>query len=325
MDNTGSSTYANEVTPMTDTNHGLPDDIRLIDDMHLGRPQVVGTYLLLGDEPAIVDPGPTSVLPALEAGLAANGVALADLRAVLLTHIHLDHAGAAGSLVRAFPHLKVYVHHRGAPHLIAPDKLIRSATRIYGGQMDQLWGEFLPVPAENMVTLAGGETIRLGRRALAVHDAPGHASHHVLFLEGQSGVAFVGDTAGLRLPGSALVRPATPPPDIDLEAWRRTLDTLLAAGPSALCLTHFGPAHDVARHIDEMWGHTVRWAEEVRRGMAAGEDEQAGAARLMAIADAELPADVAPERRAQYAQAGAVGMSYNGLRRYWAKQAEAAA
>lgn len=305
---------------MTTDTYGLPADIRLIDDMHLGHAHVVGTYLLLGDEPAIVDPGPASVLPALEAGLKAHGVALADLRAVLLTHIHLDHAGATGSLVRYFPHLKIYVHHRGAPHLIAPDKLLRSAARIYGGQMDYLWGEFLPVPAETITMLGGGETVRLGRRALSVYDAPGHASHHVMYLEHASGVAFVGDTAGLRLPGSADVRPATPPPDIDLEAWRRTLDTLLGLAPRTLCLTHFGPAHDVERHLSAMWEHTMRWAEQVRQSLERGEDEATGAARLAALADAELGPGTPPDVRAQYDQAGAVSMSYSGLARYWSKK-----
>jgi glyoxylase-like metal-dependent hydrolase (beta-lactamase superfamily II) len=306
---------------MTD-HYGLPADIRLIDDMHLGRPHVVGTYLLHGDEPAIVDPGPASALPSLEAGVAAHGVALRDLRAVLLTHIHLDHAGATGSLVRAFPHLRVYVHGRGAPHLLAPDKLLRSAARIYGDRMDELWGEFLPVPEANLSTLGGGERIALGARQIDVYDAPGHASHHVLYLDQGSGAAFVGDTAGIRLPGAADVRPATPPPDIDLEAWRQTLDTLLALRPRMLCLTHFGPAHDVERHVDALWNRTSRWAEQVRQDLEQAVDEAAGAARLQALADQELSPETPAEVRAQYAQAGAVAMSYAGLARYWRKRAE---
>jgi glyoxylase-like metal-dependent hydrolase (beta-lactamase superfamily II) len=269
-----------------------------------------------------VDPGPASVLPTLEAGLREHGVALGDLRAVLLTHIHLDHAGATGSLLRAAPHLRVYVHQRGAAHLVAPEKLIRSATRIYGDQMDALWGEFLPVPAEAITALGGGETIRLGRRALAVYDAPGHASHHVLYVEDASGVAFVGDTAGLRLPESPLARPATPPPDIDLGAWRRTLDTLLSARPRTLCLTHFGPTPDPERHIAELWERTLRWAECVRQSLARGDEEAAGIAALAALADAELEPGLSAEARAQYAQAAPVDMSYAGLARYWAKRAE---
>lgn len=307
---------------MSDSTHGLPETIALIDDMHLGRPNVVGTYVLLGDKPAIVDPGPASVIPNLEAGLKRLGMTFGDLDAIVLSHIHLDHAGATGSLVRYFPHLKVYVHHRGAPHLIAPDKLLRSATRIYGGQMDYLWGEFLPVPADNIVTLGGGETIQLAERKLRVFDAPGHASHHLLYLDESTGAALVGDTTGLRLPGFTYVRPATPPPDVDLAAWRRTLDTLLSLGPRMLLLTHFGPAHDPERHIAEMWQHTLQWAETVRTSLARGEDESAAALRLAEVAEAELGADVPPVAREQYAQAGAVEMSWHGLARYWRKQAE---
>lgn len=307
---------------MSDSTHGLPKTIALIDDMHLGRPNVVGTYVLLGDKPAIVDPGPASVIPNLEAGLKRLRMTFGDLDAIVLSHIHLDHAGATGSLVRYFPHLKVYVHHRGAPHLIAPDKLLRSATRIYGGQMDYLWGEFLPVPADNIVTLGGGETIQLAERKLRVFDAPGHASHHLLYLDESTGAALVGDTTGLRLPGFTYVRPATPPPDVDLAAWRRTLDTLLSLGPRMLLLTHFGPAHDPERHIAEMWQHTLQWAETVRASLARGEDESAAALRLAEVAEAELGADVPSVAREQYAQAGAVEMSWHGLARYWRKQAE---
>jgi len=302
-------------------NDGLPEHVRLIDDMHLGRPHVIGTYLLLGDEPAIVDPGPASVLPALERGLRAHGLELRDLRAVLLTHIHLDHAGATGSLVRALPHLRVYVHERGAPHMAAPEKLIRSATRLYGERMDELWGEILPVPSENLTALVGGETLRLGRLALQVYDAPGHASHHLLYLDGSSGTAFVGDTAGVRMPGSAYVCPATPPPDIDLEAWRRTLDQLEQFGPRLLCLTHFGPAHDPAAHIDALWRHTLSWAETVRKSLESGEEEKAAVERLEALAAAQIAASGSDATPEEYARAASVEMSWQGLARYWRKRA----
>jgi Zn-dependent hydrolases, including glyoxylases len=307
---------------MTDDRYGLPENIALVDDYHLGRPQVVGTYVLLGENPVIVDPGPASVLPNLETGLRQIGLEFSDLHGIVLSHIHLDHAGATGSLVRYFPHLKVYVHHRGAPHLIAPDKLLRSATRIYGGQMDYLWGEFLPVPAEAVVTLSGGETIRIAGRTLRVFDAPGHASHHLIYLDEATGAAWVGDTTGLRMPGYTYVRPATPPPDIDLEAWRRTLDMLLALHPRMLLLTHFGPAHDPERHIAEMWEHTTRWAETVRASLERGDDEATAAAQLAALADAEMGADAGEAVRQQYAQAGAVEMSWHGLARYWRKKME---
>lgn len=307
---------------MADPRYGLPETIALVDDLHLGRSQVVGTYVMLGDDPVIVDPGPASVLPNLEAGLKRIGLSFGDLHGIVLSHIHLDHAGATGSLVRYFPHLKVYVHHRGAPHMISPDKLLRSATRIYGGQMDYLWGEFLPVPADNIVTLGGGETIRVGGRTLRIFDAPGHASHHLIYLDESTGAAWVGDTTGLRMPGHTYVRPATPPPDIDLEAWRHTLDTLLSLKPRILLLTHFGPAHDPERHIAEMWDHVLRWADTVRASLERGEDESAAEARLVALADAEL-GDVDETARQQYAQAGAVEMSWHGLARYWRKKMEA--
>jgi glyoxylase-like metal-dependent hydrolase (beta-lactamase superfamily II) len=300
--------------------YGLPPNIRLIDDFHLGQPHVVATYVLLGDEPAIVDPGPASALPTLTAGLAEHGIAIADLRAVLLTHIHLDHAGATGSLVRAAPHLRVYVHQRGAPHMVAPDKLLGSAARIYGERMHELWGEFLPVPESNLTRLTGGETLQIGERQLAVYDAPGHAYHHVLYYEAASAVAFVGDTVGVSLTGTTDVRPATPPPEVDLEAWRGTLDTLLALEPHTLCLTHFGPSHDAERHITTFWERTLHWAEQVRADLAAGADDATAAANLAALAERELGPDTPAAVRAQYAQAAAVPMSYSGLTRYWRKK-----
>jgi glyoxylase-like metal-dependent hydrolase (beta-lactamase superfamily II) len=158
----------------------LPADTRLIDLLHLGRPHIIGAYLLLGDLPALIDPGPASTLDNLEAGLAAHGLALADIQIILLTHIHLDHAGATGSLLRSYPHIRVYVHQRGAPHLTAPEKLIQSAARLYGDTMGRLWGPILPVPEAAIGTLAGGETLRAGGRTLRVDDPPGPASHHGL-------------------------------------------------------------------------------------------------------------------------------------------------
>src|SRR5262245_43694445 len=219
----------------------LHADLRLVDVLHLGRPHVIASYALLADELALVDPGPASTIANLEAGLAAQGLALGDVRALLLTHIHLDHAGATGTLVARYPHMRVYVHQRGAPHLIAPERLIQSATRLYGDQMQWLWGEFRAVPEQAITTLGGGETVRLGRRTLRVYDAPGHASHHVMYFEEASGVAFVGDNGGIHLPGMPVVRPATPPPEIDLGAWQRTLGLLQSLNPRLLLLTHFGP------------------------------------------------------------------------------------
>lgn len=300
----------------------LPDEIRLVDDLHLGRPHVIATYVLLGDEPALVDPGPSSTLPNLEAGLAAHGLALRDLHAVLLTHIHLDHAGASGTLVARYPHLRVYVHQRGAPHMIAPERLIRSAARLYGDELERLWGEFRAVPEQNMTVLSGGETLRLGGRTVRVFYAPGHASHHVVYFDEGTGAAFTGDTAGVRMPGSSYTRPPTPPPDIDLEGWQRSLDTLRALEPRLLLLTHFGPVHEPAEHIEDYRARLLRWAETVRQGLLSGADEATQIARLQALADAELGAIASPDVYQRYRQAAAVEQSWHGLARYWRKRAE---
>jgi glyoxylase-like metal-dependent hydrolase (beta-lactamase superfamily II) len=298
----------------------LPVDLRLIDDMHLGRPHVIGTYLMLGDAPAIVDPGPASTLAGLEAGLAAHGLAPGDLHAILVTHIHLDHAGATGSLVRRNPRLRVYVHHRGAPHLIDPTKLLRSATRIYGAEMDRLWGELAPVPEENVTALSGGETIGVAGRSLRVLDTPGHASHHVVYFDTASGTAFMGDNGGICLPDAPVARPATPPPDIDVEAWLRTLDTVASLEPRALLLTHFGPTYEPRTFLDDCRAALLRWSEAVRADMEAGIAEDEQVAHLRALALADLGPGVSADAIALYEQASAVEMNWQGLARYWQKR-----
>lgn len=300
----------------------LPDDIRLVDDLHLGRPHVIATYVLLGDQPALVDPGPGSTLPSLEAGLTSYGLTIGDLRAVLLTHIHLDHAGATGLLVARNPHLRVYVHRRGAPHVIAPERLVRSAARLYGDEMERLWGEIRPVPEANITVLEGGETVRLNGRTIRAFYTPGHASHHVIYFEEATGAAFVGDTAGVRMPGSTYTRPPTPPPDIDIEAWQRSLDTLRSLEPCLLLLTHFGPVAAPADHIEEYRARLLRWTETVRQGLMSGADEATQIARLQALADKELGEITTAEAYEDYRQAAAVEQSWHGLARYWRKRAE---
>ncbi len=302
----------------------LPRSIAQIDIHHLGRPHVVASYLLEGGAPVIVDPGPTSDLPNLERGLAGRGLGLGDLQALLLTHIHLDHAGAAGAIVARYPHITVYVHERGAPHLIDPSKLLASAQRIYGDQLDALYGAFLPVPQANVAALRGGETLDLAGRDLDVLYTPGHASHHVSYIDTQTGAAFVGDTAGIRMPGFGYARPATPPPDIDLERWRASIDAILARDPALLLLTHFGAVGEPQRHFDALWANTQSWAETVRDSLAAGDDEQTAIARLQIVAGAEIGDDASDAARAAYSYAAAVPMSWQGLARYWRKRPDAA-
>lgn len=296
----------------------ISPDVGLIDTLHLGRRHVIAAYLLLGDAPALVDPGPTVTLPQIVAGLATHGMVITDLAAVVLTHIHLDHAGATGVLLREHPGLRVYVHERGVRHLVAPERLLESARRIYGPLMDVLWGEIAPVPQAAITALCGGETLELGRRRLHVLDAPGHASHHLVYHDPASGAAWVGDLAGVCLPGQQYAQPATPPPDIDLVAWRASLDRLLERRPDHLLLTHFGRVDDPARHIADLWRNTEAWAAVVRDSLAAGDDDATALARLTRVVAAEqhgLPAGVA----AEYQHAASPAMSWQGLARYWRK------
>lgn len=212
--------------------------MRVIDTEHLGKARVIACFEADG---VLVDPGPESTVSTLLAGLGEGFVP----RAILLTHIHFDHAGATGALVRRWPEVPVYVHDVGAPHLIAPERLVRSATRLYGeADMQRLWGEVVPVPEDNVQLLRGGETILDGWE---VAYTPGHASHHVAYLH--DGVAFTGDVAGARIPPSELVVAPTPPPDVDVDAWKQSLDTIAAWAPRALAITHFGRFEDVERHL----------------------------------------------------------------------------
>jgi glyoxylase-like metal-dependent hydrolase (beta-lactamase superfamily II) len=217
--------------------------MRAIDLRHLGNEKVICCWHVDG---VLVDPGPQSTEHTLLEALAGE-----QPSAILLTHIHFDHAGASGALVRRWPDLPVYVHERGAPHMAAPERLVASAARLYGGEdgVARLWGEMLPVPESNLRVLRGGETVLRGFR---VEYTPGHAWHHVSFLHEASGTAFVGDVAGVRIPPSEYVMAPTPPPDIDVEAWDRSLDKVEAWSPEALALTHFGRVQDVEPHVAAM-------------------------------------------------------------------------
>src|SRR5262245_35934725 len=196
--------------------------------MHLGRPHVIGCWEVDG---CLVDPGPQSSMDTLLEALGDE-----QPRALLLTHIHLDHAAATGAIVRRWPDLEVYVHERGAPHLVDPSRLLASAERLYGDAMERLWGEIVPVPERSIRALAGGETV-LGMR---VAYTPGHASHHVCYLHEETGTAFVGDVAAVLIPGTNLVVPPTPPPDIDIETWKDSIGTVEGWRPERLAVTHFG-------------------------------------------------------------------------------------
>ena len=276
--------------------------IEPLDLLHLGRPKVIGCYLVeTSDGLALQDCGPTTCVPELKARLAERGLALTDVRHLLLSHIHLDHAGAAGVLVREHPDLQVHVSEVGAPHLVDPSRLESSARRLYGDDFDRLWGELAPVPEEN-VHAVGDETL-----GLATFASPGHAGHHVCYLD-RDGTLYAGDAAGVRISPSEFVLPPTPPPEVDLEAWELTLDELERRAPQRLALIHFGVFDDVGRHLAELRRRLGEWSARVRDG-ATEEQFAAGA-------EADLAAD-----RDAYEQAMPFWQSYAGLRRYWEKRA----
>src|SRR5215467_4234369 len=235
--------------------------ISTLDDNWTGRARSIATALVESDgHRAIVDPGPGSTLQTLRTELRKHGLSVGELGAVLLTHIHLDHAGATGALVRENPKLVVYVHQQGAPHMIDPTKLLASAARLWpGGELERLFGEALPVPAENLRIVEGGETITLGARKIEVAYTPGHASHHVSYFENLEGVAFVGDTTGVQIAPYDYVMPATPPPDIDLGIWDKSFEVILERKPKRLFLTHFGFSENPSAHIAEFRERLHRW------------------------------------------------------------------
>ncbi|RDI74469.1 Metallo-beta-lactamase [Gaiella occulta] len=284
--------------------------IEPIDLLHGGARRVIASYLVESEDGlALVDCGPSSCLQALKDGLAARGVGVGDLRHLLLTHIHLDHAGAAGPLVREHPGLQVHVSEVGAPHLVDPSRLEASARRLYGEAFDALWGELSPVPAENVHAVAGRVL------DLDCFPSPGHARHHVSYLH-PDGTLFTGDSVGVRISPARFVLAPTPPPEIDLEAWRRTLEETERRGPARLALTHFGVFDDVQGHLARFRETLHVWAERVAHGM----DEATFVAAARADCASSDPDEVdAYDRSAPYWQC------FAGLQRYWCKRSEAAA
>jgi glyoxylase-like metal-dependent hydrolase (beta-lactamase superfamily II) len=296
-----------------------------IDTCWSGRPRSIAACLLESSGHfAIVDPGPGSTLSTLREQLGARGISISDLNAVLLTHIHLDHAGATGSLVRENPHLRVYVHKLGAPHMVDPSKLLSSAGRLYGGEMQRLFGDFLPVPQENLHILEGGETLTLGARKLEVVYTPGHASHHVSYFDFLEGVAFIGDTGGIRIEGESFLLPATPPPDIRLELWNASLDAVEKRRPSRLFLTHFGFSDDPSGHLTCYRERLHQWTELAGELLRATSDDAVASSRFVETVGEEIKRALPAAGAEHYIFNGGLELSWRGLARYWRKQAEAA-
>ena len=270
-----------------------------------GAERVIAGYLLETDDgPALFDCGPSTCIPRLHEALGERGLELRDLRHLLLSHIHLDHAGAAGVLVREHPDLRVHVSGVGAPHLVDPSRLERSARRLYGETFDALWGELAPVPEANIEVVADRVL------DLDCFPSPGHASHHVCYVD-VDGTLYAGDATGVRIQPASYVMPPTPPPDVDLEAWARTLDEIERRGPERLALIHFGVATDVERHLNELRRRLDEWAALVREG--------ADEATFVAQARAEVE-EAEPDAVETYERAMPVWQSYQGLRRYWEKR-----
>ncbi|MDQ6635659.1 MAG: MBL fold metallo-hydrolase [Gemmatimonadota bacterium] len=294
-----------------------PDLWRL--DLDFQRTEgVVAAYLITDRHGhTLVETGPGSTLPALERAVSAAGADLDDVTQLLVTHIHLDHAGAAGALLRRLPHARLFVHPAGAPHMIDPSKLIASATRIYGGRMDLLWGAFEPCPSERVVTLADAAEVRCGRRTLHALHTPGHASHHIAFLDPEHRTVFTGDLAGVRLNSATYVRPPTPPPDIDIEAWHASVNRLRAANPRALDLTHFGRFADPTRHLDELMRRLDQWTAWAARRLGEGATPDVMVRELRDRSDAEILGQTADPSLAEAYELGTPsGMTVDGLVRY---------
>ena len=306
----------------------------IVDLHHQGLPGIIGVGVLeLDDGVALVDPGPEVRLGALGAGLAEMGHSLESVRAALLTHIHLDHATAAGAIVREAPRAKVYVHAVGAPHMVDPSRLLASAGRIYGERMAELWGEFLPVPRESLRVVDEGDTVVLrgrrgghqGGRRFEVAYVPGHARHHVAYYEAATATAWVGDVGGIRIEGGPAL-PVTPPPDIDVERWKSSIERVMAWGPERIVPSHFGAYGDVAAHFAELragldaWAAWVGEADERGAGVPASDADraQAFAERITAGLRHRLPED----HVRLYETASGFRDSWWGLARYWRKRAQ---
>lgn len=298
----------------------LAPGLSYVDVKFLNVPGIIATAVLHGPGGvALIDPGPSSTLPTLRAALQKAGVGPSDLRAILLTHIHLDHAGATGTLVRERPDLRVYVHERGAPHMADPEKLVASATRLWGDEMDRLWGDVLPVPKDAITVLSGGERIEAAGRDLTVAYTPGHASHHVSFFNADSGVAFVGDTAGIRLGAGAFVLPPTPPPDINIEQWRESLALIDGWRAETLFITHFGPHAPSGPHVTEMADHLTLVANLVRASLERPDDDEEREVWFRDEVRRELRRRLSDADADAYEVAGRFDLNWKGLARYWKK------
>jgi len=284
-----------------------------IDTLLGGWQHVTAGYLIEGEAPVLVETGSQSSVPALLDALRALGVDPGTLAGVAVTHIHLDHAGGVGDVARAFPRATVYVHEKGARHLVDPTRLIGSASLVYGELLDSLYGRLDPTPAERIHVLADGEEIRVGRdRALVTVDSPGHAKHHLALHDTTSGILFAGDAVGVRLPDAGVLRPSTPPPDFDLDQAVRSLHRFAARRPSGLALAHYGLLPDPAPVLAEAEETLRSWAGVAEAAWRNGQD-------IAAALESAFSADVSgvdPAQREKLETLNGVHSNAAGFRRW---------
>ena len=291
-----------------------------IDLQFLGRAHAIGTGVAGSPGAlALIDPGPTSCLATLDLGLQQQGLRMADVTDVLLTHIHLDHAGVTGTLLRDHPQIRVHVHEVGAPHLVDPSKLVASSRRLWLGEMDRLWGEVVPVPKSALHVLVGGERLHAGGRTFDVAYTPGHASHHVSYFDASSGVAFVGDTAGMSIDGGYIL-PPTPPPDIDLEAWATSIARIDAWSPSTLFVTHCGPVNAVRPHLQSFQENLAMTAALVRESLQEPGSDEERIERFVERIRLEMRRRMPESQVDAYFSTSPFHLLWLGLARYWRKK-----
>lgn len=291
----------------------------LIDTRMHGSPRITGTFVVAGEKTAIVETGPKSVVDNVLAGLEASGVEHLDW--IVVTHIHLDHAGAAGTLARSFPDATVAVHHVGAPHLVDPSKLWASAARIYGDDMDRLWGGIDPIPEERVRSLVDGDTIDLGGRSLRAVETTGHARHHHAYLDDATGILFAGDALGVHLPDVGLIRPATPPPEFDCDVAVASIERIRSLQPDALWFTHFGPTDtSVGETCDRAIEALRAWEAWVRQARERTDDLDEATALVLDEAQRAYEKEVEPDALARLEQTTSYRMNVWGYMRYLDKK-----
>jgi glyoxylase-like metal-dependent hydrolase (beta-lactamase superfamily II) len=299
----------------------VADGVTMIDTMMTGEPEFNAVFVLHGSQPAIVETGPGADLPLVLESLDRLGIDADDLAHVVVTHIHLDHAGAAGALAARFPRATVWAHERGAPHLADPTRLVASTARTYGlDRMLAFFGETVPVPLERLRSMIDGDVIELGDRLLDVVHTPGHASHHVALHERRSGAMFTGEAIGSHLPWGPAFRPALPPPEVDVEAAIASIDRIRSRRATSLLTSHFGPVPDADAACDAAAERIEAWSAAARRALERdpriGTDAVADELRTLASAEFEAETGRAIDLQ-RYDAIGSIAMNAAGLARYW--------